>query len=203
MSLVLLVITGDICGFFFVQDQKMPTWQLPCMQSLDLCFYFEVRGCKFWIFCKFSDVLVFLGWAFPIVCTSLVYQPHPRHTMWLRHVFCAKMFSQICLFVFFLYFFGFPNIKRYQDEEVMVVTSVKHLGGILAPKMSIVAWNPTSRNGRKSDEITRAEDIIEEVCGNVIDIKQCVVKETYNLADLVEYAHIGFNKGTLQKNGKF
>ena len=171
------------------------------MQSLDLCFYFEVRGCKFWIFCKFSDVLVFLGWAFPIVCTSLVYQPHPRHTMWLRHVLFAKMFSQICLFVFFLYFFGFPNIKRYQDEEVMVVTSVKHLGGILAPKMSIVAWNPTSRNGRKSDEITRAEDIIEEVCGNVIDIKQCVVKETYNLADLVEYAHIGFNKGTLQKNG--
>ena len=132
------------------------------------CFYFEVRGCKFWIFCKFSDVLVFLGWAFPIVCTSLVYQPHPRHTMWLRHVFCAKMFSQICLFIFFLYFFGFPNIKRYQDEEVMVVTSVKHLGGILAPTMSIVARNPTSRNGWKSDEITRAEDIIEEVCGNVI-----------------------------------
>ena len=50
----------------------------------------------------------------------------------------------------------------------MVVTSVKHLGGILAPTMSIVARNPTSRNGWKSDEITRAEDIIEEVCGNVI-----------------------------------
>ena len=155
-----------------------------------------------WIFSKFSDVLVFFGWAFPIVCTSLVYQPHPRHTMWLRHVLFAKMFSQICLFAFFLYFFGFPNIKRYQDEEVIVVTSVKHLGGILAPTMSIVARNPTSRNGWKSDEITRAEDIIEEVCGNVSDIKQCVVKETYDLADLVEYAHIGFNKGTLQKNGK-
>ena len=83
----------------------------------------------------------------------------------------------------------------------MVVTSVKHLGGILAPTMSIVARNPTSRNSWESDEITRAEDIIEEVCGNVSDIKQCFVKETYDLADLVEYAHIGFIKGTLQKNG--
>ena len=33
---MLLDISGDICGLFFVQGQKMPTWQLSHMQSLDI-----------------------------------------------------------------------------------------------------------------------------------------------------------------------
>ena len=43
-----------------------------------------------WIFSRFSDVLVFLGWAFPIVNTSLVYQAYHVAPPCL---FCKNVFS--------------------------------------------------------------------------------------------------------------
>ena len=73
--------------------------------------------------------------------------------MWLRLELITKIFSQICLFVFFRWRFGVPNIKRYQNDEVMVVASTKHLGGILAPTISFVARNPVSRTGWKSSSL--------------------------------------------------
>ena len=114
--------------------------------------------------------------------------------MWLRLELIAKIFSQICLFVFFLWCFGVPNIKRYQNDEVMVVTSTKHLGGILAPTISVIARNAVSRKGWKTYNITPSVEIIEDRCGNASDIQKCIVEETYDLADLVKHAHIGFNK---------
>ena len=139
--------------------------------------------------------LDWIGWrVLVLVCILFVYCSHALQTMWLRLELIAKIFSQVCLFVFFLWFFGVPNIKRYQNDEVLVVASTKHMGGILAPTISVVARNPVSRKGWKSYNITPSVEIIEDRCGNASDIQKCIVEETYNLADLVRQAHIGFKK---------
>ena len=79
-----------------------------------------------------------------------------------RIIFFGKVLSQIGLFVFFLNFFGFPNIKRYQQEDVMVVSSTKHSGGIPSPTISIVVRNPGSGHSWKSSNITTSLDVIED-----------------------------------------
>ena len=115
-------------------------------------------------------------------------------TMRLSVSFLAKLICQIGLFVFFLYFFGVPSIKRYQKKEIMVVSSKKHSGGILAPTISVVARNPFSRKGWKSDNITSSVEVIEDQCGKAKDVQKCILERTYSLSDLVKDADIGFDK---------
>ena len=74
------------------------------------------------------------------------------------------------------------------------MASTKYLGGILAPTISVVARNLVSRKGWKSYNITPSVEIIEDRCENASDIQRCIVEETYNLADLVKHAHIGYKK---------
>ena len=114
--------------------------------------------------------------------------------MRINLLFLAKLICQIGLLVFFLSFFGIPNVKRYQQGEVMVVSSTKHSGGIFAPTISVMARNHFSRKGWKSDNITASVDVIEDQCGNASDIQKCIVEGTYQLSDVVKHAHIGFAK---------
>ena len=58
-----------------------------------------------------------------------------------------KILFQIMLFVIFLLFFGLPVIERYQDMEVMVVTSKRTTEGIEAPAITIAAFNPQTKTG--------------------------------------------------------
>ena len=83
------------------------------------------------------------------------------HT-WYSIILFGKLLCQIGFFVFFLIFFGFPNIERYQQEDVMVVSSTKHSGGIPSPTISIVVRNPGSGHGWKSNDITTSLDVIED-----------------------------------------
>ena len=113
-------------------------------------------------------------------------------TMRLGLIFLAKFICQIGLFVFFLCFFGIPCIKRYQQEEVIVVSATRHSGGILAPTISVVARNSYPRKGWKSDNITSSVEVIKDQCGDAGDIKKCIIEGTYSLSDMIKHAHIGY-----------
>ena len=112
--------------------------------------------------------------------------------MRLSLLFLAKLLCQVGLFVFFLSYFGIPSLRRYQKQEVMVVSSTRHSGGIAAPTISVFAGNPISKKGWKSVKITTSVEIIEDQCGSASDIQRCIVEGTYERADVVEHAHIGF-----------
>ena len=114
--------------------------------------------------------------------------------MWFKSELLAKLISQLGLFAIFLWFFGIPAIKRYQKQEVMVISSIEHSGGILAPTVSVVVRNPSSMKGWKSDNITSSVEVIEDQCGVANDIQKCILDGTYNLSDVVKHAHIGYKK---------
>ena len=62
----------------------------------------------------------------------------PSPTMRLSLLFLAKLICQIGLLVFLLSYFGIPYLARYQNQEVMVVSSTRHSGGIAAPTLSLL-----------------------------------------------------------------
>ena len=115
--------------------------------------------------------------------------------MWLSFAAFAKLICQIGLFVFFLYFFGIPNIKRYQQKEVMVVSSARKSGGILAPAIAVFPKNPVTRKGWRKEFTPSGVNIIKDLCGRAKDVQGCIVKETYNFSEVVKYAQKGFDTG--------
>ena len=76
----------------------------------------------------------------------------------------------------------------------MVIPSTKLSGGIPAPTISVFGANNITKTGWKSREVTSSLEVIEDRCGNASDIKECIVQGTYNLSDVVKYAHIGFRR---------
>ena len=115
--------------------------------------------------------------------------------MWLSFAAFAKLICQIGLFVFFLYFFGIPNIKRYQQKEVMVVSSARKSGGILAPAIAVFPKNPVTRKGWRKEFTPSGVNIIKDLCGKAKDVQECIVRETYNFSEVVKYAQKGFDTG--------
>ena len=114
--------------------------------------------------------------------------------MWFGFQLSPKIIFQLGLFVIFLWLFGIPAITRYQKQEVIVISSIKHSGGILFPTVSVVVRNPRSMKGWKSDNITSSMEVIKDQCGKASDVRKCVLAGTYNLSDVVKDAHIGFVK---------
>ena len=115
--------------------------------------------------------------------------------MWFGAEILAKLVSQFGLFAIFLWLFGIPAIRRYQKQEVIVISSIEHSGGILAPTISVIVRNLRSKKGWKSENITSSlTEVIEDQCGKASDIRKCILEGTYNLSEVVKDAHIGFEK---------
>ena len=108
------------------------------------------------------------------------------------HLFSAKPFCQISLFVIFLHFFGIPNIERYLRQEVMVVSSTKNSKGIPAPTISVFAANAITKRGWRSNNTTPSVELIDFHCGDASDIQKCITEETYNRSDVVKQVQIGY-----------
>ena len=70
---------------------------------------------------------------------------------------------QVVLLVTFLVFFGLPAITRYQAKRVVVVLSKRDTEGIVAPTISIAAWNPETKNGWKGNT-SMTYDLIRANC---------------------------------------
>ena len=80
---------------------------------------------------------------------------------------------QLLLIVVFLYFFGFPAVKRFQEKKVMVVSSVRDTGGIEAPAVTVDPRFASSNKGWKVNSSNELE-IIEENCQGE-NIEHCTV----------------------------
>ena len=133
--------------------------------------------------------------------SSWLWQPPVE--MRFHLLFLAKPFCQISLFVIFLYFFGMPNIERYQKQEVMVVSSTKLSGGFPAPTISVSAMNNFTGRGWKSNIIPPAVELIDFYCGNASDIQKCILDGTYNRSDVVKYVQIGYNRNESLMDPRF
>ena len=135
--------------------------------------------------------------------SRLLWQPPVE--MRFHLLFLAKPSCQISLFVIFLYFFGMPNIERYQKQEVMVVSSTKLSGGFPAPTISVSAMNNFTRRGWKSNKTppAAAVELIDFYCGNASDIQKCILDGTYNRSDVVKYVQIGYNRNESLMDPRF
>ena len=136
-------------------------------------------------------------------CTNIQCFWQPPVEMRFHLLFLAKPFCQISLFVIFLYFFGMPNIERYQKQEVMVVSSTKLSGGFPAPTISVSAMNNFTGRGWKSNIIPPAVELIDFYCGNASDIQKCILDGTYNRSDVVKYVQIGYNRNESLMDQRF
>ena len=62
-----------------------------------------------------------------------------------------KLIIQIWLLGLFLYFFGFPALKKYQEKKVLVVTSKRNTNGTQAPALAIVVKRKETKTGWKKE----------------------------------------------------
>ena len=114
--------------------------------------------------------------------------------MWFGSELLAKFISQIGLFAIFLWLFGIPAIKRYRKQEVIVISSIEHTGGILAPTISVVVRKSPFMTGWKSDNITSSVELIDDQCGKASDIQECILEGTFNFSDVIKDAHLGYTE---------
>ena len=138
------------------------------------------------------DLFVQGGTFFPILFVECIAALVEDSTMWFVSELFGKLISQIALFAIFLWLFGLPAIKLYQKQEVMVISSIEHSGGILAPTVSVIVRNNFSMKGWRSENISSSMDVIQDQCGKASDIQRCILDGTYNLSDVVKSAHIGY-----------
>ena len=108
---------------------------------------------------------------------------------------CTKVLLQVTLIVLFLYYFGEPGLKRFQDKQTTIVTSEELTEGIEAPAISFQA-------GWKSSEIGNTLNVISPICGQADNITQCILDKTFDLNETVLYAGMGFEVGDPVKNGE-
>ena len=115
-----------------------------------------------------------------------------------KSIFCniARLIIQIVLFGFFLYLFGLPAWRRYQDKKVLVVTSMRDTGGLEAPAVTVVVERNETSTGWKAD-ILRTSSFVERYCKDYIakeqTISDCIEEKTYNLSEILESAHQGIS----------
>ena len=105
------------------------------------------------------------------------------------------IFFQILLFVVFLIFFGFPSVKKYLDQETIIIKSEEETNGIEAPVITILAmknffgWKSKQNVTDTRMELFEMVDHCKEV--GIADIKSCISQDTYELDDFIAMASIG------------
>ena len=97
---------------------------------------------------------------------------------------------QVVLLVTFLVFFGLPAITRYQAKRVVVVLSKRDTEGIVAPTISIAAWNPETKNGWKGNA-SMTFDLIGANCEDQRPVVDCIEKKTFSKAEVFKDVVLG------------
>ena len=117
----------------------------------------------------------------------------------------TNFFLYLVSFLLFLGYFGIPSIEKYLEKQTIIVTSEEQTNGIRAPavtfsaaKNSILGWK------------TLDESIIEDFttfdlfdhCNsiNISDIDTCVSTDTFQRADFLKTARLGFTEQTIKKD---
>ena len=99
-------------------------------------------------------------------------------------------------------FFSSSDFVRFPhclEMSVMVVTSSRATGGIAAPAITVSALNPvTSNNGWKNNPKveTSSYELVLPNCGHSANIKDCIIRKTYELEDVISKIIMGFSTKT-------
>ena len=98
---------------------------------------------------------------------------------------------QVVLLVTFLVFFGLPAITRYQAKRVVVVLSKRDTEGIVAPTISIAAWNPETKNGWKGNA-SMTFDLIRANCQSTpTSVERCIDEKTFRQTEVFKDVVLG------------
>ena len=112
-------------------------------------------------------------------------------------VFGTNFLLHLVLFLLFLGFFGGPAIEKYLDRRTIVIFSEELTNGIEAPaitfspsKHSILGWKTVNESMK---DPTTSFDMVDHCHGlNTTDVETCVSHDTFQLADYLRTARIGF-----------
>ena len=97
----------------------------------------------------------------------------------------TKVLVQVLLLFLALNFFGLPSLRRYYDNEVVVIKSLDNSSGLPTPAVSVCPNNGFPRNG---SNLGLYSSRIETVCKGKEgkEISKCVENASYGLASAIE-----------------
>ena len=101
---------------------------------------------------------------------------------------------QTILAIGFFIFFGLPQLQRFLEKNVMVITTKRNTGGIEAPAVTIVISKHDDSLGsgwKNISNLATLNDIIQHQCDNE-NISDCITHNTYSLKGVIQDALIGF-----------
>ena len=107
----------------------------------------------------------------------------------------AKTILQLILLNVFIFMYAIPAFQRLIKRETIVLKSVENRGGIEAPSITIVAFNPeTAVSWRSKPQPEDLQESISANCKNYSDVEHCLDAETFRGPDLIKDTLIGFKK---------
>ena len=115
-------------------------------------------------------------------CVFQIMTCFPPHLSKLK---LARNVLQLVLLATFFWFFGLPALEKYQERKVIVVESWKSDGGILAPGVTIFAYNNES-NGTFHGSYKNGS--FEQVCSSIKGndtMENCIDKNSNTKSDFL------------------
>ena len=115
-----------------------------------------------------------------------------------------KLILQLLLLGLFLHIFGLPSLRRYQNKEVLVVTSVRDTNGLEAPAITVIVTRNETLTGWKSN---RVKSSVETFCRNFLrqnqTIATCIEEQTYNLSEISQKVQLGIGRRSRPANASW
>ena len=112
----------------------------------------------------------------------------------------SKLILQIWLFGLFLHFFGLPALRRYNEQKVIVVKSVRESSGVPVPAVTISVKDKVSGNGWKKQGVEwHPTKVLCKKSNSAEEITECIERLTYNLSEISSGVTLGPGRGFEQK----
>ena len=111
---------------------------------------------------------------------------HPDQPMMSMKIYFRALYVS-CLLTIFLIGFGIPNLRKYLQDDSLVVFSKEFLTNpIQAPAITICPINQNTGFGLKTKSFKSNETFLHNSCGSgETDIENCIMKQTYSLKESV------------------
>ena len=109
----------------------------------------------------------------------------------MRIITIFKSVIQLTLLTIFSYFFGFPQLLKYLENQVLVTLSQHEEGSIAAPAVTICGRNPSTKAWLNHGGF----DVVLKECNASKNFFTCAESKTWTFEDII----IGAQKGYVLK----
>ena len=110
-----------------------------------------------------------------------------------------RLIIQLWLLGLFLYIFGYPAVKKYQEKKVLVVSYRRDTKGTEAPAVTIVVNRKDANTGWKRKAWA---GFVQTLCNDANTTKtivSCIEQQTYNLSEITTKVTLGKSSFTKKK----